>query len=51
MEARHRRVLRQRFRDRIDGKPIVNLAIPDRYCYMDPPLVALIEKKMAAHLA
>ena len=51
MEARHRRVIRQRFRERIDRKPIVNLAIPDRYRYMDPALVALIEKKMAPHLA
>ena len=51
MEARHRRVIRQRFRERIDGKSIVNLAIPDRYRYMDPVLVVLIEKKMAPYLA
>ncbi len=50
MEARHRRYIQRAFRERIDGKPIVNLGIPDRYRYMDAALVALLERRMAVHL-
>lgn len=49
MEARHRTAIRQRFGGALDGKPIVNLAIPDRYRFMDERLIEL-ESRTAPHL-
>ena len=50
MEARHRTAIRQRFADALDGKPIVNLAISDRYRFMDGRLIELLESRTAPHL-
>ena len=50
MEARHRTAIRQRFADALDSKPIVNLAIPDRYRFMDERLIELLENRTAPHL-
>ncbi|MBT2186428.1 low molecular weight protein tyrosine phosphatase family protein [Sphingobium sp. H33] len=50
MEAMHRGKLRQRFREAIDGKRIICLDIPDRYRFMDPTLIDLLEARMARHL-
>jgi predicted protein tyrosine phosphatase len=46
MEACHRRRLQTRHRNRLKGKRVVCLDIPDRYDFMQPELVALLLKKV-----
>ncbi|OOG60488.1 phosphotyrosine protein phosphatase [Rhodanobacter sp. B05] len=46
MEASHRRRLQTRHRNRLKGKRVVCLHIPDRYDFMQPELVALLLKKV-----
>ncbi len=46
MEASHRRRLQTRHRNRLKGKRVVCLDIPDRYDFMQPELVALLLKKV-----
>jgi predicted protein tyrosine phosphatase len=50
MEKAHRSKLAQRFKAYLDGKKIVCLDIPDNYDFMQPELVALLEKKVGPHL-
>ena len=47
MEKRHRSTLTRRFGRHLGGVRIVCLDIADRYDFMDPELVALLERKMA----
>lgn len=51
MERTHRAKLQQRFKPYLDGKPIVCLGIPDDYAFMDPALIALLERKVRPFLA
>ncbi|MDF0543092.1 low molecular weight protein tyrosine phosphatase family protein [Sphingobium sp. H39-3-25] len=46
MERIHRSKVQRRFRDRLGGKRIICLDIPDDYAFMDPALVALLETKI-----
>ena len=50
MERSHRAKLNRRFRDRLRGKRVVCLDIPDDYAFMQPELVALLEQRVARHL-
>ena len=50
MERMHRTKIQQRFRARLHAKRIVCLDIPDTYAFMQPELVALLEKKVSPHL-
>ncbi len=50
MEKRHRAKLQREFGRRLNGKRIVCLDIPDKYQFMDPELVALIELRAGKHL-
>ncbi len=50
MEKAHRSKLQKRFRADLRSKRIVCLDIPDRYGFMDPALVRLLEAKLARHL-
>lgn len=50
MEKAHRARLAQRFSPHLKGKKIVCLDIPDNYEYMQPELVAVLEKKVSPHL-
>lgn len=50
MEKAHRRRLSERFREHLDGKRIVCLDIPDRFSYMQPELVTLLERKVTRFL-
>lgn len=50
MERAHRNKLTQRFGPQLKGKKLVCLDIADNYTFMQPELVALLEKKMASHL-
>ena len=51
MERTHRAKLQQRFKPYLDGKQIVCLGIPDDYAFMDPALIALLERKVRPFLA
>ena len=50
MERVHLTKLRAQFHTDLTGKKVVNLAIPDRYSYMDPDLVRLLLQKMKPYL-
>jgi predicted protein tyrosine phosphatase len=50
MERAHRNKLTQRFGPQLKGKKMVCLDIADNYTFMQPELVALLEKKIAPHL-
>ncbi len=50
MEARHRKAIRARFPAEAGGKSIVNLSIPDRYRFMEPALIELLQKKLDPYL-
>lgn len=47
MEARHVRQLRRRYGRLLAGKRVVSVDIPDRYDFMQPELVALLERRVA----
>jgi Predicted protein tyrosine phosphatase len=49
MERIHVRKVRERFGRSLRGR-VVCLDIPDRYGYMQPELVALLERKVRPHL-
>jgi predicted protein tyrosine phosphatase len=50
MERQHRAKLKQRFAVSLLGKKVVCLDVPDRYQFMQPELVALLERKVGQHL-
>jgi predicted protein tyrosine phosphatase len=50
MEAAHKAKLRRRFGPHLRRARVVVLGIPDDYDFMQPELVALLERKVAAHL-
>ena len=39
MEKKHARILREKFGEALDGKPVICLRIPDVYRYMEPALI------------
>jgi len=50
MEDIHRSKLQQRFRSALKNTRIICLDIPDRYQFMDPDLVRLLETKVPRYL-
>jgi predicted protein tyrosine phosphatase len=50
MERQHATKLKRAFGRQLAGTRIVCLDIPDNYEYMQPELVALLERRMAPHL-
>lgn len=50
MEQTHRRKLSQKFQRFLNGKKVICLGIPDDYDFMQPELVALLQKKVAPFL-
>ena len=50
MEKAQRSRLTERFGEYLHGQRVVCLNIPDNYRYMQPELVALLEKKVTPHL-
>jgi predicted protein tyrosine phosphatase len=50
MEKQHRAKLKQRFTASLHGKRIVCLDVPDRYEFMQPELVALLQQKVGQYL-
>ena len=51
MEPAHRNRIQKKFRKYLKGKRIIVLDIPDEYEYMDPALVARLERAVAPLLA
>ncbi|HYC96987.1 hypothetical protein [Brevundimonas sp.] len=50
MERAHRDKLQRRFGAHLKGKRVICLDIPDDYAFMQPELVALLEKKVEPFL-
>jgi len=50
MEKAHRSKLRRGYTRALGGTRVVCLDIPDRYGYMEPALIELLEKRMRPHL-
>ncbi len=50
MENTHASKLRRKFKRDLNGQRVIVLGIPDDYRYMDPALVALLERKVAGFL-
>ena len=50
MEKTHRSKLQQRFRSALKNTRVICLDIPDRYQFMDPDLVRLLETKVPRYL-
>jgi len=50
MEQAHRKKLAEKFRAHLKGKQVICLGIPDDFDYMQPELVALLEKKVRPFL-
>lgn len=50
MERVHKTRLAARFKDHLAGKRVVCLDIPDRYTFMAPALVKLLNAKVPPHL-
>lgn len=50
MEKAHRAILNRRFRSATRHGRVICLDIPDRYAFMDPALVAILERKVEPHL-
>ena len=50
MDRNQRAKLSSRFRKHLKGKRIICLDIPDRYSFMDPDLVELLNSKVPRHL-
>lgn len=50
MEPIHKTRLNRRFKDRLGGKKIGVLGIPDKFDYMDEALVRLLKSKCAPYL-
>jgi len=50
MEKKHKAKIQQRFRSSLNGKRIISLDIPDQFQYMDPALIALLEKRVSPHI-
>ncbi|RYG31120.1 phosphotyrosine protein phosphatase [bacterium] len=50
MERAHRARLQRRFRSSLKTARVICLDIPDDYAFMQPELVALLEKKVGPYL-
>lgn len=50
MERAHRAKLQRRFKPHLKRARVICLDIPDDYAFMQPELVALLQKKVAPHL-
>ena len=50
MEKQHKSRLSAQFKPQLRGKQVVCLDIPDRYRFMDPALVQLLERKVRPFL-
>jgi predicted protein tyrosine phosphatase len=50
MERNHKAKLQSRFKSLVSGKRVVCLGIPDKFTYMEPRLIQLLEAKVTPFL-
>ena len=50
MEKRHQNKMAKRFGAQLRGKRVVCLHVADDFRFMDPDLIALLEKRVGPHL-
>lgn len=50
MEKTHRAKIQKRFRSSLNGKRLICLDIPDKFGFMDPTLVTLLQTRLARYL-
>jgi predicted protein tyrosine phosphatase len=50
MEKRHREKLSRKFGASLKNQRVICLNIPDKYGYMDPSLVQVLNEKVGPHL-
>ena len=50
MEKKHGRILREKFRKALEGKPVICLRIPDIYRYMEPALIDELKSALSGHV-
>ena len=50
MERKHADILRQKFPEALEGKPVVVLRIPDKFQFMDHILQDLLRERLREHL-
>ncbi len=50
MEKRHTQRIRQKFREKLRGKQIVTLFIPDNFEPMEPALIARLRRQLQPHI-
>lgn len=50
MEPRHRTQLSKNYRKHLKGKRVICIDVPDKYRFMDPALVSLLEAKAGPFL-
>ena len=50
MEKKHGRILREKFGETLDEKPVICLHIEDIYRYMEPALIDELEATLSEHV-
>jgi predicted protein tyrosine phosphatase len=50
MERQHRTKVQSRYRASLKNKRVICLDIPDKFAFMDPALVRILEAKVSRHL-
>ena len=50
MEKRHLAIIKHKYPEAIDAKPIIVLQIDDDYQYLDPELIELLESRLAEYV-
>ena len=50
MEARHRKKIHDRFAFNLESTRLIVLGIPDKFSFMDPSLIAILEEKVPPYL-
>ena len=50
MEGRHKTLLSKRFQKQLKSKRLICLDIKDKYAFMQPELIQLLEAKVGRHL-
>lgn len=50
MEQKHARRIREKYADKLQGKKLICLNIPDKFAFMDEKLQQILQQKMTAYL-
>ena len=50
MEGRHRTLLSKRFQKQLQGKRLICLEIKDKYDFMQPELIEILQAKVGRHI-